>query len=151
MRLSSWLWKAAVSHLPGIKAMKKSDKDAYKALCHTIREDGGFVEAGENDNLIVRKLEANPSALGIFGYSFLDQNSDAVQGSMIGGVEPTFENIADGEYSVSRSLYFYVKKAHVGVVPGIEEFLAEFANENTWGEDGYLADKGSNSYARRRA
>ena len=125
-----------------IKAMKKSDKNAYKTLCHTIREDGAFVEAGENDNLIVQKLEANPSAFGIFGYSFLDQNSDKVQGSTIGEVEPTFENIAEGAYPVSRSLYFYVKKAHIGVVPGIEGFLAEFISEDAAGEDGYLADKG---------
>ncbi len=125
-----------------IKAMKKSDKSAYKSLCHTIREDGAFVEAGENDNLIVQKLEANPSAFGIFGYSFLDQNSDKVQGSVIGDKEPTFENIAVGDYPVSRSLYFYVKKAHVGVIPGIEAYLAEFTSEDAAGEDGYLADKG---------
>ena len=125
-----------------IKALKKSDKKAYKTLCHTIREDGAFVEAGENDNLIVQKLEVNPNAFGIFGYSFLDQNSDKVQGSMVGEVEPTFENIADGAYPISRSLYFYVKKAHVGVIPGIEEYLAEFISEDAAGEDGYLADKG---------
>lgn len=125
-----------------IEALKKTDKNAYKSLCHTIREDGAFVEAGENDNLIVQKLEANPSAFGVFGYSFLDQNSDKVQGSAIGGKEPTFENIADGAYPVSRSLYFYVKKAHVGTVPGIKEFLAEFTSEDAMGEDGYLADKG---------
>lgn len=125
-----------------IKAMKKSDKQAYKTLCHTIREDGAFVEAGENDNLIVQKLEVNPNAFGIFGYSFLDQNSDKVQGSMVGDVEPTFENIADGAYPISRSLFFYVKKAHIGVIPGIEEFLEEFMSEDASGEDGYLADKG---------
>jgi phosphate transport system substrate-binding protein len=125
-----------------IKAMKKADKTAYKSLCHTIREDGAFVEAGENDNLIVKKLNANPGALGIFGFSFLDQNSDTVQGSMINGEEPEFEKIADGSYPVSRSLFFYVKKAHIGTVPGIEDYLAEFANEDTWGEEGYLADKG---------
>ena len=101
-----------------------------------------FIEAGENDNLIVQKLEANPNALGIFGYSFLEQNSDKVQGSTIDGVEPEFELIADGDYPVSRSLYFYVKKAHVGVVPGIQEFLAEFTDEDSWGEEGYLVDKG---------
>ncbi len=125
-----------------VKALKKSDKNAYKALCHTIREDGAFVEAGENDNLIVQKLEANPDAVGIFGYSFLEQNSDKVQGSTISGSEPTFENIAEGKYPVSRSLYFYVKKAHVGEVPGIKEYLAEFTSEDAMGEDGYLADKG---------
>ena len=125
-----------------VKALKKSDKSAYKTLCHTIREDGAFVEAGENDNLIVQKLEVNPNAFGIFGYSFLDQNSDKMQGSLVGGVAPTFENIADGAYPISRSLFFYVKKAHIGVVPGIEAYLAEFISEDAAGEDGYLADKG---------
>ena len=125
-----------------VKALKETDKPAYKALCHTIREDGMYVEAGENDNLIVQKLEANPAAFGIFGYSFLEQNGDKVQGSKVNDVEPEFELIADGSYPVSRSLYFYVKKAHIGVVPGIEAFLAEFTNEDTWGEEGYLADKG---------
>ncbi|MEM9733198.1 MAG: PstS family phosphate ABC transporter substrate-binding protein [Pseudomonadota bacterium] len=125
-----------------VAAMKKTDKDAYKAACTTIREDGAYVEAGENDNLIVQKLEANPNAYGIFGYSFLEQNSDKMQGSKIGGKEPTFENIASGDYPVSRSLFFYVKKAHVGVIPGIEEFLAEFTSEDAFGEDGYLAEKG---------
>ena len=125
-----------------IKSLKKADKNAYKTLCHTIREDGSFVEAGENDNLIVQKLEVNPDAFGIFGYSFLDQNSDKVQGSQIGDVEPTFENIADGAYPISRSLYFYVKKAHIGVIPGIEAYLAEFTSKDATGEDGYLAEKG---------
>ncbi|MES9937359.1 MAG: PstS family phosphate ABC transporter substrate-binding protein, partial [Sedimenticola sp.] len=112
-----------------IKAMKKTDKKAYKKLCHTIREDGAFIEAGENDNLIVQKLEANPAALGIFGFSFLDQNSDKVKGSEVDGVQPAFEAIADGSYPVSRPLYFYVKKAHIGKVPGIKEYLAEFTSE----------------------
>jgi phosphate transport system substrate-binding protein len=125
-----------------IKALKKSDKNQYKTICHTIREDGAYVEAGENDNLIVQKLEANPDALGVFGFSFLDQNSDKVQGSKIEGVEPEFELIAEGEYPVSRPLYFYVKKAHVGVVPGIAEFLAEFTSDKAGGEEGYLTDKG---------
>ncbi|MET0089349.1 MAG: PstS family phosphate ABC transporter substrate-binding protein [Candidatus Thiodiazotropha sp.] len=125
-----------------IKAMKKQDKKAYKGVCHTVREDGKYIEAGENDNLIVQKLEANKNALGVFGYSFLDQNSDKVQGSVIDGVAPTFEQIADGSYPVSRPLYFYVKKAHVGTIPGIEEYLAEFSSNKAWGEEGYLADKG---------
>lgn len=125
-----------------IKAMKKEDKKAYKGVCHTLREDGAYVEAGENDNLIVQKLEANPSALGIFGFSFLDQNSDKVQGSKVDGVEPTFDAIADGSYPVSRPLYFYAKKAHIGSIPGIEEFLAEFTSEQAWGEEGYLSDRG---------
>ena len=127
---------------PDIKALKKKDKKAYKAICHAIREDGAFVEAGENDNLIVQKLEANADALGIFGYSFLEQNRDKVQGSIIDGVEPDFDTISDGSYPVSRSMYFYVKKAHVGVIPGIEEYVATFTDEDAWGPYGYLADKG---------
>jgi phosphate transport system substrate-binding protein len=125
-----------------IKAMKDKDKNAYKALCHTLREDGHYIEAGENDNLIVQKLETNPNALGIFGFSFLDQNTDIVQGSRVEGVLPTFETIASGNYPISRPLYFYVKKAHIGVIPGIEEYLAEFTSDKAWGPDGYLADKG---------
>ncbi len=107
-----------------------------------MREDGAYIEAGENDNLIVQKLESNTNALGIFGYSFLDQNADKVQGSKVDGVEPTFESIADGNYPVSRPLYFYVKKAHVGVIPGIKQFIAEFTSDKAWGPEGYLADKG---------
>ena len=125
-----------------IKAMKKKDKKAYKALCHTVREDGAYVEAGENDNLIVQKLRGNEKALGVFGFSFLDQNSDVIQGSMIDGVPPGFEAIADGSYPVSRPLYFYAKKAHVGMIPGIAEFMAEFTDEAAFGEEGYLVDKG---------
>ena len=121
---------------------KKEGKAAFKAIAHGIREDGAYIEAGENDNLIVQKLETNPNAVGIFGFSFLDQNADKLQGSLVGGVEPSFENIADGRYGVSRSLYFYVKKAHVGVVPGIPEYVAEFTSERAMGDDGYLADKG---------
>jgi phosphate transport system substrate-binding protein len=125
-----------------IAALKKADKNAFKQLCHTVREDGRYIEAGENDNLIVQKLEANPSALGVFGFSFLDQNADKVQGASIENVMPTFESIADKTYPISRPLFFYVKKAHVGVVPGIKGFLNEFTSEKAWGEDGYLAEKG---------
>ena len=125
-----------------INAMRKSDKKRYKAVCHTVREDGAYVEAGENDNLIVQKLDANPAAFGVFGYSFLDQNSDKIQGAKVDGVEPMFEDIADQSYPVSRPLYFYVKKAHLGTIPGMKEYLAEFTSEKAWGPDGYLADKG---------
>jgi phosphate transport system substrate-binding protein len=125
-----------------IKALKDADKNAYKAVCHTVREDGAYVEAGENDNLIVQKLQANPAALGIFGFSFLDQNADRLKGSMIEGEAPTFEAIADGAYPVSRSLYFYVKKAHIGVIPGMQDYLAEFTSDKAWGPEGYLADRG---------
>ncbi|MEZ5535549.1 MAG: substrate-binding domain-containing protein [Thiolinea sp.] len=116
--------------------------DNAKEVCQTVREDGAFIEAGENDNLIVQKLEANPKALGIFGFSFLDQNADKVQGADIEGNEISFENIADGSYPVSRPLYFYVKKEHIGTVKGIEEFVAEFTSEAAWGNGGYLSDKG---------
>ncbi|MFT5401119.1 MAG: phosphate transport system substrate-binding protein [Planctomycetota bacterium] len=125
-----------------IKAMKKTNKAAYKEVCHGIREDGAYVEAGENDNLIVQKLEKNPSTLGIFGYSFLEQNDDIVQGSIVEGEKPEFENIADGSYPISRPLYFYVKNAHSGSIPGITQFLQEFTSEAAMGEDGYLLDKG---------
>lgn len=125
-----------------IKAMKKKDKKQYKVVCHSVREDGAYIEAGENDNLIVQKLTANPKALGVFGFSFLDQNADKVQGSTIDGSVPTFDNIADGSYPVSRPLYFYVKKAHVGRIPGMVEYVTEFTSEAAMGEDGYLADKG---------
>lgn len=125
-----------------IKAMEEQDKNAYKAVCYTVREDGPYIEAGENDNLIVQKLDANPNALGIFGFSFLDQNADKVQGSLIEGQAPTFDSIADKSYPISRPLYFYAKKAHIGVVPGIEGYIAEFISEKAWGSEGYLAEKG---------
>lgn len=124
------------------KNLKKADAKAHGKAVQTVREDGAYVEAGENDNLIVQKLQSNPNALGIFGFSFLDQNADKVQGSAIEGKLPTYETIADGSYSVSRPLFFYVKKAHVEVIPGIKGYLAEFASDKAWGKDGYLADKG---------
>lgn len=125
-----------------LKDMKKKDGKAFIAVCHTIREDGAYIEAGENDNLIVQKLDANPDAIGIFGFSFLDQNTDKIQGSFVDGVQPTFEAIADGQYPVSRPLFFYVKKAHVDVIPGMNQYLDEFTSEKSWGEEGYLSDKG---------
>jgi phosphate transport system substrate-binding protein len=126
----------------GFEEIKMLEGDAHAAACRTIREDGAFVEAGENDNLIVQKLQANPAAFGIFGFSFLDQNMDVLQGSRIEGVPPAFEDIADGNYPISRSLYFYIKNAHVGVVPGLKEYVEEFTSDAASGEDGYLADKG---------
>jgi phosphate transport system substrate-binding protein len=123
-------------------AFNKRGKKVFQAVAHGIREDGAFIEAGENDNLIVQKLEANPLAMGIFGFSFLDQNADKIHGAVIEGSSPTFEAISDGSYPVSRSLYFYAKKAHVGAVPGMQEYLAEFTSEKAYGEEGYLTDKG---------
>ncbi|AXS39614.1 substrate-binding domain-containing protein [Breoghania sp. L-A4] len=110
--------------------------------CMEMREDGVYIEAGENDTLIVHKLESNPHVLGIFGFSYLDQNSRMIKGATIGGVEPNFANIADAKYPVSRPLYFYIKKQHVGVIPGIMEYVAEFTSEAAWSYTGYLAGKG---------
>ncbi|MQX36952.1 substrate-binding domain-containing protein [Roseospira navarrensis] len=130
---------------PGCEAFEACEglsKDEFKARAFTLREDGAFVEAGENDNLIVQKLEANPVALGIFGFSFLDQNQDKLHGSIISGEAPTFDNIASGAYPVSRPLFVYIKTAHMGVIPGMEEFVAEYTSEAAWGPEGYLSDKG---------
>lgn len=126
----------------GFEAVQALDGDARDSVCQAMREDGAFIEAGENDNLIVQKLEANRDALGIFGFSFLDQNRNKVQAAAIDGVTPTFDVIADGSYPVSRPLYIYVKKNHVGTIPGIEEFLAEFTSDDAWGDLGYLTDRG---------
>ena len=128
--------------VPWIAAMKAIDEARFKAVCMGVREDGAYVEAGENDNLIVQKLVANPAAFGIFGYSFLEENEGKVQGSHIEGIEPAYETIADGSYPVSRPLFFYVKKAHAELIPGIREFVAEFVSERAMGEEGYLADRG---------
>lgn len=125
-----------------IQALKEKNKNLYKILSNTIREDGAYIEVGENDNLIIQKLIANPNVLGIFGFSFLNQNTDKIRGSAIEGVFPTFEAILDGSYTLSRPLFFYVKKAHINNIPGLSEFLAEFTNENAWGNEGYLTDIG---------
>lgn len=127
---------------PELKAMKKTDSKRYKALCRGIREDGVWVEAGENDNLIVQKLEADKNAFGVFGFSFLDQNRDKVQGSVVDGVAPTFENISAQKYPVSRSLFFYVKKNHVGQIPGIQEYVRAFMSRKAIGKRGFLISKG---------
>ena len=125
-----------------VKAMKKQDKKAYKGICHGIREDGAFVEAGENDNLIIQKLANNPNAYGIFGYSFLDQNTDVIKGTVIGGVAPTFDSIADGSYPASRGLYVYAKKEHMGVIDGMTEFMELYLSDDVAGADGSLGDAG---------
>ena len=133
---------AGCSTFANIKALKDTDEARFKKVCQSVREDGAYIEAGENDNLIVQKLGANPKALGVFGYSYLDANISQIQGSVIDGVPPTFETIASGRYPVSRPLFFYVKKAHIGVIPGINEFLAEYLSPRAMGADGYLAGKG---------
>ena len=127
---------------PKLKAIKKQDKKKYKAICRAVREDGAFIEAGENDNLIVQKLVENENAFGVFGFSFLIENEDKIQGSTVDGKAPTMETIADKSYGVSRPLYFYVKLAHVDVIPGIREFLAEYTSDDSWGPGGYLEERG---------
>ena len=127
---------------PKLKAIKKQDKKKYKAICRAVREDGAFIEAGENDNLIVQKLVENENAFGVFGFSFLIENEDKMQGSTVDGMAPTMETIADKSYGVSRPLYFYVKLAHVDVIPGIREFLEEYTSEDSWGPGGYLEERG---------
>jgi phosphate transport system substrate-binding protein len=134
--------EAGCRTFPWLNTLREVDEPRFKRACGTIREDGAYVEAGENDNLIVQKLNVNPNAVGIFGYSFLEENLDKLKGSVVDGVAPTYETIASGKYPASRPLYIYVKKAHVGVIPGISEFVAEFVSEKALGEDGYLAEKG---------
>ena len=130
------------SQIPWLKAKKESDEAFFKNVCMTVREDGTYIEAGENDNLIVQKLEANPNAVGIFGYSYLTLNEDKLKAASVDGHAPSYEAIADGSYPISRPLYFYVKKGHIGVIPGIEEFITEFTSDKASGPEGYLADKG---------
>jgi phosphate transport system substrate-binding protein len=114
--------------------------DARK--CQQVRADGAYVEGGENDNIIVQKLVANPAAFGVFGYSFLEENQDKIKGSAIDGVKDTIENIQSGKYPMARSMFIYAKKNHIGVVPGIQEFLNEYVSEAAFGDDGYLEKKG---------
>ncbi|WP_295458065.1 substrate-binding domain-containing protein [uncultured Thiodictyon sp.] len=127
---------------PALKDLKKSDEKKHKAVCQAVREDGAYIEAGENDNLIVQKLVANPKAVGVFGYSFLEQNAEKIHGAKVNGVAPDYDSIAKATYPISRALYFYVKNAHVGTIPGIKEYVAEFTADKAWGPEGYLADKG---------
>ncbi|MFV8569763.1 substrate-binding domain-containing protein [Marinobacter sp. SBS5] len=122
-----------------IKAMGKKD---MRNVCHSMREDGLFVEAGENDNLIVQRLAQDKDTLGIFGYSFLMENANQIQATTINGVEPTPDTIADEDYPVARSLFFYIKSAHVSVIPGIKEYAEAFTSEGAWGDNGYLVDVG---------
>jgi phosphate transport system substrate-binding protein len=125
-----------------IAQMEDENENQFKTVCHSMREDGPFVEAGENDNLIVQRLAQDPETLGIFGYSFLMENTGQIQAATVNGVEPTPEAISSDKYPVARSLWFYVKKAHVGVVPGIQEYISEFTSEGAWGDNGYLVDVG---------
>ncbi len=128
--------------IESLKKLKEADAKAFEKVWKSVREDGAYVEAGENDNVIVQKLEANPDAFGVFGYSNLEQNVSKLQGVAVDGVAPSYETIASGDYKPSRELFVYVKKAHVGVVPGLDKFALEYVSDAATGEDGYLGEKG---------
>jgi phosphate transport system substrate-binding protein len=128
--------------IPAIAAIRKADPKAFDRLWKSIRRDGAYVEAGENDNVIVQKLEANKNAFGVFGFSFLEENLSKLKGVPLDGVEPDFDAISSGKYKGSRAMFVYVKKAHIGVIPGLDKFAAEFVAERAAGKDGYLARKG---------
>ena len=136
------LLEKGAEQIPALAALKKSDSKAFDKVWKTLREDGAYVEAGENDNVIVAKLETNKNAFGVFGYSFLEENAAKLRGVPLDGVAPEFENITSGKYPGARRMYVYVKKAHVGVVPGIDKFVAEYVSPRALGESGYLAKKG---------
>ena len=132
--------------IAALKAMKDEDKKNstknFEKVWKSVREDGAWIDAGENDNLIVQKLEANPKAVGVFGYSFLEENTAKIKGVTVGGVDASYETITSGKYPVARPLFIYVKKQHIGVIPGLKEFVAEYVSAKSIGEDGYLANKG---------
>ena len=123
-----------------MKALKDSDKEKYEQTCHQIREDGPYVDAGENDNLIVQKISQNPKAIGIFGYSFLEENADKLKGVPLSNVEPTYESISDFSYPGARPLYIYVKKQHLAPIQGLQAYINEWPK--VWGPDGLLKKKG---------
>jgi len=128
--------------IPALAALKKADAKAFDKAWKSIRKDGAYVEAGENDNVIVQKLEANKNALGVFGYSFLEENLAKLRGVPIDGVAPDFDAITSGKYKGARRMYVYIKKAHIGVTPNLDKFAAEYVSEKALGRDGYLARKG---------
>ncbi|MEM8799975.1 MAG: substrate-binding domain-containing protein [Pseudomonadota bacterium] len=135
--------EAGCNTFPEMKALKSQDKKRHRSLCRIIRNDGDYyIPEGENDNLIIQKLKKDYGRLGVFGFSFLRQNSHVIAGAPIDGVAPTFENISDKSYPIARALYIYIKRGHMDAVPGLREFLLSFTQEKAWGPTGYLADKG---------
>jgi phosphate transport system substrate-binding protein len=123
-------------------ALKKSDENKFKAICTGLREDGGYIEAGENDNLIVQKVEANAGTIGIFGYSYLEENADRLRGINVNGVAPTYATISAFKYPGARPLYIYIKNAHAGAIPAVRAYAAEFTKESAFGPSGYLLRAG---------
>lgn len=134
--------EAGAKKIPALAELAKTDAKAFEKLWKTIREDGAYIDAGENDNLIVQKLEANPNAVGVFGYSFFEENQGALSAAKLDGFEPTDENIASGKYPASRDMFVYFKKAHIGVIKGLDQFITEYASDAASGEAGYLPKKG---------
>ena len=127
---------------PSMAAMKKADEAKFKAICGGIRGDGAFIEAGENDNLIVQKLAANVNTVGVFGYSFLEENESKLKGITINGIQPSYQTISSFQYPGARPLYIYVKNAHARAIPAIRAFVAEFTKESAMGPKGYLTQHG---------
>ncbi|KCZ90673.1 substrate-binding domain-containing protein [Hyphomonas johnsonii] len=128
--------------LPALDALKASDKKAFQVRAHTIRTDGAWIDAGENDTAIIQQLVKSPTAIGVLGYSFLEQNGDRVKGAQLAGVPATFENIASGDYGLSRIMYFYVKDQNLTLVPGLIDYIEAFTSDSAFGPDGYLVEKG---------
>jgi len=128
--------------IPELAELAETDPASFRYYAHHIRTDGAWIDSGENDSSIVQTLLKNNDSIGVMGFSFLEQNLDRVKGARVGGVEPVFERIASGEYGISRSMYFYVKKQNVPLVPGLQEFISEFTQEDAWGPEGYLIEKG---------
>ena len=140
--LGELIMTAGCDSNPAMAAVKKADENKYKAVCTAMREDGGYIEAGENDNLIVQKLEANQGTLGIFGYSYLEENQDRLKGLQINGVSPTYDAISSFKYPGARPLYIYIKNAHAGAIPAVRAYAAEFTKESAFGPNGYLKRAG---------
>jgi phosphate transport system substrate-binding protein len=138
--LAELILEAGCNSDPAMNALKETDEKKYKAVCTEVREDGAYVDGGENDNLIVQKVSQNPKAIGVFGFSFLEENTDKLKGVPMGGVMPTYATISDFSYPGARPLYIYVKKAHINAIKGLGDYAAEFAK--AWGPDGYLKAKG---------
>jgi phosphate transport system substrate-binding protein len=137
--LGELIMTAGCKSNPATAAMEKTDGDKFKLVCTKVREDGPYVETGDNPNLIVQKLEANPNTLGIFGFSYVDENGDRLKASTINGIAPSFESVSTFKYVGSRPLFMYIKDQHVRAVPGLREYIAEFTKESTWGKGGYLS------------
>jgi len=140
--LGELIMTAGCDSNPGMAAVKKADEAKYKAICTGMREDGGYIEAGENDNLIVQKIEANPGTIGIFGYSYLEANEGRLKGLQINGVSPTYSTISGFQYPGARPLFIYIKNAHAGAIPAVRAYAAEFTKESAFGPGGYLRKSG---------